>query len=193
MSVNGDVLAAYSWADTDPTDAFAALSITLARPASAVHLERLRPRSRLPTAMTVDEALRASLAVDDYAWGSVMVQTDALGDWSVLLEPNGWAASQPEVVALLSEQGEAINVFWNVNSDMSICLAQRGAVVRQFDPLLYDARGSLAEEAGLPFGEPGRVRAASLAFLTRTTGLQIDRAWLLERQRPTYLVPVPRG
>jgi hypothetical protein len=189
--VNEDILAAYAWAETDRTNAFDALSITLARPAGTTHLDRLKPRSRFPTAMTVDEALSASLAVEDYAWGSLIVQTDTLGDWSVLLEPNGWAASTPEIVALLSAEGEAVNVFWNVNADMSVCVARGGTVVRQFDPLLYDDRGSVAEEAGLPFGDPGRVMAASLAFLTRVTGVSIERAWLFEQRRPSYLVSIP--
>jgi hypothetical protein len=121
----------------------------------------------------------------------VLVQTDTLEGWTVFLEPNGWATSDTEVLARLSKHGRAVNVFWNVNAVMSFAVAKAGVLVRQFDPLLYDIDGDqLPEEAVLPFGEPGQVRAASLALLNQLTGLRIEPAWILERRRPTYIVPL---
>ena len=187
-----ELLAEYAWADTSREPSLEALSLTLVEPADDAHLDKLQPRTALPRPLTIAEALDASLDVDDFAWGSVVVQTDVLGGWSVLLEPNGWATSMSEMLARLSERGQAVNVFWNVNAVMSFGLARAGAIVRQFDPLLYDTDiEPLPEELDLPFGEPGRVRAASLALLTRLTGVRIDPAWLLEPRRPTFVVPLP--
>lgn len=185
------LLGGYAWADSSRDPRLEALTLTLLEPASASYLALLEPRVELPGPLTMAEALDASLGVDDFAWGSVLVQTDVLGTWSVILEPNGWITSLPEVLARLSARGQAVSVFWNVNAVMSFGVARHGAIERQFDPLLYDAdEQRLPEELDLPFGEPGRVRAASLALLTRLTGVLVEPAWLMELRRPTFVVPL---
>lgn len=189
--MNDATLADYDWADSSRDPGLDALALTLIEPAGVAYLDMLKPRTELPRPLTVAEALEASLEVDDFAWGSVLAQTDGLGSCSVILEPNGWATSLPELLARLSARGQAVNVFWNVNAVMSFGLARNGAVVRQFDPLLYDDGGDpLPEELDLPFGEPGRVMAASLVLLTRLTGVRVERAWLLDRRRTTYVIPL---
>jgi hypothetical protein len=181
----------YTWADASRDPSLEALSLTVVEPADEGHLALLSPRERSPHDLTVSEALDATLAVEDFAWGSVLVQTDTLDGWTVFLEPNGWATSDADVLARLSAKGRAMNVFWNVNAVMSLGVASGGVLLRQFDPLLYDVDDDrLPEEDDLPFGEPGRVRAASLALLSQLTGLRIDPAWILERRRPTYIVPL---
>lgn len=187
-----DLLADYRWADTSRDPSLDALALTLIEPAGADHLAALEPRRQLPGHLTVAECLDAMLTLDDFAWGSVLAQTDQLGQWSVILEPCGWVASLPGVLARLAAGGRAMNVFWNVNAVMSFCLAAGGVVIREFDPLLYDeAAERLPEEIDLPFGQPGQVRAASLALLTRLSGERVDPAWLLGRARPTFVVPIP--
>ncbi len=184
----------YAWADTSRDPSLEALSLTVVEPADEGYLALLAPRERLAGELTVAGALDASLSVEDFAWGSVLVQTDTLEGWTVFLEPNGWATSDTDVLARLSARGRAINVFWNVNAVMRFMVASGGALVREFDPLLYDIEDDrLPEENDLPFGEPGRVRAASLALLSELSGLRIDPAWILERRRPTYIVPLVRS
>lgn len=179
--------ARYGWADSeDPL--VEALSISLVAPAGAA-IDALRPRRLLPSPLTVAEALVETLRLDDFAWGSVLAQTDTLGGWDVIVEPNGWAASMPEALARISAAGTAVNVFWNVNAVMSFTLARQGLITRTFDPLLYDGDGALPEEEGLAWGV-GSPRAAALALLERITGVAVDRDWLLTRGRPTYVVPV---
>lgn len=189
-----DAIGRYRWVD-ERSDVLDALSLTVCQPASDSLIEVLAPRSTLPMPLAYAEALDATFALDDYAWGSLLVQLDQLDGWTVFIEPSGWAASMPEVVARLSRGGVAVNVFWNVNANMSACLARDGQVVRQFDPLLYEAGDSpLAEEQGLPFGDPAApLRAASVAFLARISGVDFDQAWLLSPRRPTFVVPVPSG
>jgi hypothetical protein len=184
-----DLLEAFTWAESADRR-LEAISIALVRPGDESTLQVLAPREQLPGPLTVADALRAQDALPDFAWGSVLVQTDLIDDWTALIEPNGWAGSMPEVVARLSERGEAVNVFWNVNAVMSFTLARNGSVVRTFDPLLYDALdGPLPEEADLPWGV-GHPRASALALLERLTHVRIDRDWLLDRPRETFVVPI---
>ena len=186
-----DELDRYRW--VDGRQDLDAVSITLARPPNDALIEILAPRRQMPVPLTYADALEAAFALEDFAAGSVLAQLDELQGWTAIIEPCGWAASMPDVVARLSADGVAVNVFWNVNANMSACLARGGAVVRQFDPLLYDPGDRpLPEELGLGFGDPSApVRPACLEFLARCTGVEIREAWLLEIPRRTFVVPVP--
>jgi|APFre7841882630_1041343.scaffolds.fasta_scaffold44439_2 hypothetical protein len=186
-----DEIDRYRW--IDGRQDLDAVSITLAWPADDALIDVLAPRRQLPMPLIYADALNAAFALADFAAGSVLAQLDELQGWIAIIEPCGWAAAPPEVVARLSAHGVAVNVFWNVNADMSACLARDGALVRQFDPLLYDPGDRpLPEERGLPFGDPSAlVRRACLAFLARCTGVGIGEAWLLETSRRTFVVPVP--
>jgi hypothetical protein len=188
-----DEIERYRWVDEEPRNVLDAVSLTFVKPASDTLIEVLGPRGTMPRPLTFAAALDAAFALDDYASGSLLVQLDELDGWTTIIEPCGWAATMPDVVARLSTSGIAVNVFWNVNANMSACLARDGQVVRQFDPLLYEAGDSpLEEELGLPFGDPAApLRAVSVAFLARVTGVRFDEAWLLEPERRTFVVPVP--
>ena len=187
--MTADEVDPYAWADTTRDPRLEALSITLVEPIRPDPIAVLRPRESLGS-LTVEETLDRSLQIEDYAWGSVAVQVDTIGDWTVLVEPNGWVTSYGDSLSRLSEGGRAGNVFWNVNANMSFGWAVDGALVRQFDPLLYDADGALPEEADLPYGHPGRATGAALTLLTRLTGVIIDPSWLLDQARPTFIVPL---
>ena len=186
-----DELRDHGWADATNSPDLDAISLTLIQPVGRPYVEALRPREVIGRSLTIAQALEASLEVEDLGWGSCVAQTDVIDGWSVILEPNGWVTSLPEVVARLSDEGRAINLFWNVNAVMSFCVADLGVVLRAFDPLLYDDSDPLPEELDLPFGQPEIVRAASLALIARLTGVRVERSWLLERARPTYLIPAP--
>ncbi|MEA2631369.1 MAG: hypothetical protein QOE66_1588 [Chloroflexota bacterium] len=184
-----DLTGAYGWAESGDRR-LEAISITLVRPDDEWPLQVLAPREQLPGLMTVAEALEAEGDLVDFAWGSVLVQTDSIDGWAALIEPNGWAASMPEALVRLAAFGEAVNVFWNVNAVMSFSLARDGALVRTFDPLLYDdTDGPLPDETELPWGVD-LPRASALALVERLTHVRIDAAWLLERPRETFVVPI---
>jgi hypothetical protein len=189
---NGDV-DRYRWLEARE-DALVALAVTLVSPASDSHVGALRPTWTSPTALTWRQAL--GVWYEAFQRGELIIQPDLIDGWTALLEPNGGAASMPEALARLSAEGVAVSVSWNVNAVMSARVARRGVVVADFDPLLYDddARTPTPEEAGLPFGDPNApLRAAAFAFLTRVTGVVIEREWLLERARPAVSVPIPRA
>ena len=114
----------YNWADSSRDPSLEALSLTVVEPPDDGYLALLAPRERLPRDLMVSEALDTSVSVEDFAWGSVLVQTDTLEGWTVFVEPNGWATSDTDVLARLSKQGRAVNVFWNVNAVMSFAVAK---------------------------------------------------------------------
>ena len=73
---------------------------------------------------------------------------------------------------------------------MQFGLARGGATVRLFDPLLYyPSNDTLPEEHELEWGV-GHPRASALALMARLTGVGIDRAWLLDNRRMSYVVPL---
>ncbi len=124
------------------------------------------------------------------------VQAAEVGDWVVLVEPNGFQTSLPGTLAALSRGGVAVAVFWNVNMDMSVGVARDGAVVRSFDPLLFGVGGQgepLPQEEGLPFGPDGAARPAALELAERLTGVRIEKAWLLEAPHRTWSTTGPEA
>jgi hypothetical protein len=184
-----DAVGRYAWADESSDSRVQALAITVVSPVRPEPLAPLHPRELLGH-LTVGQALDRSLSIVGRASRRVEVATDELDGWTVLIEPNGWITSLRGTLEALSLGGRAANVFWNVNALMRFGWSVDGVLVRQFDPLLYEADGALPDEAGLPFGEPARSGGAALSLLTRLTGVEIDESWLLDRQRPTFLVPV---
>jgi hypothetical protein len=185
----GRLLRRYAWSEAeDPL--LEAVSITLVQPADGSALAALHPRRELPGPLTFAEARAAALDLDDFAWGSVVAQVDRLGDWGVIIEPNGWAASLPDTLVRLSANGVAINVFWNVNAVVTFALARGGSLMRAFDALLYSDGGvPLPEERGLPWGVKAP-RAGALAVMDRLTGVPLGRDWLLGRARRSFVVPL---
>jgi hypothetical protein len=179
----------FAWADESSDPGVRALAITVVSPVRPEPLALLHPRELLGH-LTVGQTLDRSLSIVGRASRSVEVATDELDGWTVLIEPNGWITSLRGTLEALSTGGRAANVFWNVNALMRFGLAVDGVLVRQFDPLLYEADGALPDEADLPFGQPGRSGSAAMGLLMRLTGVEIDERWLLHRQRPTFLVPV---
>jgi hypothetical protein len=183
------LLAAYDWVDADDP-LVEALSITLAQPDDGRVPDGLSPRRELAERLDVAEALHATLILDDFAWGAVLAQIDVVGPWAVIIEPNGWAASMPDVLGRLSADGVAVNVFWNVNAVTSFSYARNGELIREFDGLLYDwPADPIPEEIGFPWG-PGRPRASMLGVMERLTGVRLGREWLLTTRRRTFEVPL---
>ena len=126
-------------------------------------------------------------AQQDYATGSYAVQVERVGDWTLVVEPNGYLSSLPDRVVALSREGRVVSVYWNVNAQMRFQYAVGGAMVRSFDPLLpgLGPEGEpLPEEAGLPFGVGGEdSRVAAVTLAERLTGASIE---LTGRPRRTW-------
>ena len=134
----------------------------------------------------------------DYDTEVYAIQVAEVGDWLVMVEPNGYLSSRPQTVEPLSRGGTAVSVFWNVNAVMSVAVARGGKLVREFDPLLFDAASSPGRgdrppaELDLAFGQDGSdPRALALEFAARLTGAGMEPAWLLEGTRRTWSAAGP--
>lgn len=179
----------FAWVEA-ADERLSALTITLVQPDDGSAIKVLTPRSRYPKPMAVEEALEATLAIDDFAYGAVIVQADSIAGWTALVEPNGWATTDADRLAALSNLGTAVSAFWNVNANMQFGLARGGVIVRLFDPLLYHpSNKALPDERGLEWGV-AHPRASALALVEALTGVAIERDWLLDRQRDSYIVPL---
>lgn len=183
-------LAAYDWLDSDDRR-LSGLSLTLVRPAGPQAVDRLNPTRDLEGELSLEQA--GGLVLDRFDGSRLAVQVDQLDGWTTLIEPFGWAGATPNVLARLSAGGgRAVNVYWNVNALMHVGWADDGRIVASFDPLLDDrSGGGEPEEADLPFGDPERALRAAFVLAERLTGVRIERAWLLDRVRPTSEIPVP--
>ena len=137
--------------------------------------------------LTLDEAgtLWAELLEQDEGNSAPLIQLLPVHDAVFLLQPNGFFGEQ--LARSLSGRGRAVTFSCSINADMQVVVAEEGAVVREFDPLLYDADGALAEEAGLGFGDDEVSSAAAVfAFIARL-GLPVPSDAQLSEPLPTYV------
>jgi hypothetical protein len=172
----------YAWVEHAPAlDAYCLTVVLGADPGGVLEAFAADPGSRRELTL----AGQRSLAAPYPGGGNDTVSVDVLAGAVVCAEANGWAGQHLPRAAALSSAGPYVSWYASVNADMTVLYARDGALVRDFDPLLYDAEGALPEEAGLPFGleHPG---ASAFAVAERLTGVRIERDWLLERPHPTY-------
>lgn len=145
------------------------------------------------SAMVPDPARPLGQAGDVRAWAEGQqlphyanaVEATEVGSWVVSFERNGFLATRDDVLARLSDHRAAIVLFRNVNAVMRFVNARDGAVIRAFDPLLYDSRSSwigepLAQEKGLAFGV-GSPMACAFALAERISGVTLTREFLDSR------------
>lgn len=118
------------------------------------------------------------------------VQVFTMGAQVVVLEPNGFWASDAEHLLTLAGRAQAVSAYWNTSASMAFNVARGGVAVRSFDPLFMpEDKGEgtpLPEEARLPFGEK-HAHASSLALIDRLTDVRLTRAVVVEQQHATWL------
>jgi len=133
--------------------------------------------------VSVEEARRWAEAQTLPDYGTT-IEAGTVGDWAVAVELNGYRATLEPVLRSISEDTVAIVVFCNVNAVMSFQWAVNGAVVRWFDPLLYEnpswAGEPLPEERDLPFGVEHALSSA-FACAERLSGVRLTQALLEDR------------
>jgi hypothetical protein len=113
---------------------------------------------------------------------------------TVAVEYNGYEGSRQEVLAPASRDGLAASVFWNVNMDMQVHVAERGCMLLGFDPVIPDqvwgADPSRFAELmrELRFGdEQTDPIAAGLALVEAVTGVELTEE-LIDSAQETYTV-----
>ncbi len=118
----------------------------------------------------------------DYWNYGTALEAGTLGDWTIVVELNGFRATNRELLSLLSEGGEAVVIYRNVNALSSFQYARGGQIVREFDPLgdaSHDAAFRLPEEEGISFpGDNGELHPMKGAFslAERLTGIRLSAA-----------------
>jgi hypothetical protein len=60
----------------------------------------------------------------------------ALDGWTLLVEPNGWAATMAGDLGAMSRGTEIVSIFWNVNGLAEITVARDGVVAAQVHEVL---------------------------------------------------------
>lgn len=112
-----------------------------------------------------------------------------VGDWAILVEPNGFQGSRPEILSRLSRQGRALSVFWNANGDGSLTYAEHGQVLTVVDLVdsedLEDLPDALSAWRDLV--EEDDLRCAALALGETVTGQRLDAEWLVAEHSSAIL------
>jgi hypothetical protein len=102
------------------------------------------------------------------------------GGWTIVIEYNGFNATDDALAARLSVRGPAVVIYENVDADSSFQYAVGGRLIRAFDPLIYDAGTGkrLAEERGIHFGDEQDRNPMAQSFLLafRLTGVAVRAA-----------------
>ncbi len=120
--------------------------------------------------------------------GCGCVQINTIGSAVVTFESNGWAGvatyDNPSILSQINCP-TYVSIYTSINADMSFVYAKDGILIRQFDPLLYDAEGALSEEATFTWGlaEP---TASAFCLAEKLTGIVVTKEWLLGQRHPTY-------
>ncbi len=136
---------------------------------------------------------REAESQQDYESFNFAVQVEPLDGWTLLVEPNGYLSSLPEMLMELSLGRRAVSVHWNVNSQMQFQYAVDGVLERSFDPLIPELSPEgdpLPEEGGLRFHDENvDPRAEAIALAGRITGVTLDIPSVLGSRRQTWTVP----
>ncbi|MFI6505943.1 DUF6461 domain-containing protein [Nonomuraea typhae] len=110
-----------------------------------------------------------------------------LGQWTVLIEPNGFQGARLPLLADLSQGGQALSIFWNDKGDARIAYAERGRLIAAVDPFDPDpdAGEDPAEERFLQLWQDLAEteedwRADALRLAETIVGQGLDADWFGE-------------
>ena len=173
----------YRWIDAEALDAFC-LTIAVGAQLTAVESAfKIVPESRKLTTV----AQYWDTFGKDSEGGNDAVQINTLGRSIIAFENNGWTGSDDYGQKLYIKIGcpVYVSIFKNINSVMRFLYASNGALVRAFDPLLYEPEGAIPEEGAFMWGLDHPLRS-SFALAEKLTGIEITRDWLLGQAHPTY-------
>jgi hypothetical protein len=185
MVDDADTGDSYAWTEAGDGPFALGATVTLVRNCSPERaLEVLAPRRATPVAPA--QVVRDWAEQQDYQNYGTAVEAGEIGGWTVVVEFNGYQATDRTLLEELSQDGEAVVIFRNVNAVSSFQYAKNGIIVREFDPLLphMDQAGEpLPEEQGIAFpGKDGELHPMLGAFLLaeRLTGIRLTESDVCE-------------
>jgi hypothetical protein len=175
----------YAWTESDHGPFALGAVVALIKGCSPAQALDVLGAGRV-TPVSPARATRDWAAQQDYQHYGTAVEAGEIGEWTIVVELNGYQATVPGLLEKLSQGGEAVVIFQNVNGDSSFQYAKNGTIVRAFDPLLPhmgQTGDPLPEEQGITFpGENGELHPMAGAFLVaeRLTGIQLSESDLTE-------------
>jgi len=116
---------------------------------------------------------------------------------AVVLEPNGFQATRPEVIrALTAGGGRSTTVYWNVNTHHEALRAENGRTRWRFRPPPDEPDGPIDEVhraiEDLPFDDEWSDSSALLLILLeRETGFALGAEWLATAHLSASLIELP--
>jgi hypothetical protein len=115
------------------------------------------------------------------------------GDDVLVIEENGFAGTDREVLAAVSRTGRAASMFWNVNAVKRLSFARGGEVLASFEPGLTpppDDPEITAALAGLDLGNYRDSTGKGLVAMERLAGRGLHASDLeqLDEQNTAYLL-----
>jgi len=120
-------------------------------------------------AFGADPADPLDMADDDGSQPVVLVAP--IGDAILAVEPNGYQGTS--LLAVLSVNGTAASMYWNVNAVTSLGFARQGSVLAQFEPCGTEDVGEpevTAALAGLDFTDYRHMYAKGVTAVARFAG-----------------------
>ncbi|MYQ45028.1 hypothetical protein GTW40_08140 [Streptomyces sp. SID4985] len=195
----------YAWFEDRLPELAEAYCVTLVRGLPPAEVLR-RLDGREESALTgVDAAVEAAFALLDRPDGArQFVAMTTVGDWTLLIEPNGYVGVTEDVARPASAGTAWVSHFVNINGLDYFLWAEDGVVRVGFEPMFPEERvGSTPDELlpamgpmGFHFGDdspdPDVSSAAAFALAQHLTGVAVTPELLTETVFWCGSVPVPR-
>ncbi|GAB2635924.1 DUF6461 domain-containing protein [Nocardia goodfellowii] len=196
----------YEWLEELYPDLMEAYCLTLIRDITPETLLSALNAAPAAARTGVDALQEPSFdAWDDHAGDKLFVGITPIGDWSLLVEFNGYLGTTPALAAL-SRGRTVVSHFRNVNAVDHFYWYEDGELRLHFEPLFaHDRAGSRAEEISTVMRESGfdlseeddrdydAHTEAAFALAHRLTGVHITPELFETAEFTCGLVPLPRA
>lgn len=108
-----------------------------------------------------------------------------VGDWTFVVEDNGFEGARPEVLRRVSRGTETVSALWDLSGLTRFSYAASGEILTAFEAQLPEYREGTRPDtlepfrAGLPWnsGNPAQSVPLMLALIARVTGQEITSGW----------------
>ncbi|WP_164904723.1 DUF6461 domain-containing protein [Streptomyces cyaneus] len=192
----------YAWLEELYEGLLEAYCVTLVRGQTPQELLRQLGAEPAPRITGVDGLHEPSYDVGEY--DGLFVCVADLGDWSLMVEVNGYLGVTDAAMLPVSRGRTAVSHFRNVNGVDHFCWYEDGEVRLHFEPLFPFHRDGtrpdeLVEEmraSGFDLSEGGGFEGhteAAFALAHRITGIRLTPELFASAEFSCGIAPVPRG
>ncbi|MBD0837912.1 MULTISPECIES: DUF6461 domain-containing protein [unclassified Streptomyces] len=205
--MNGITTAAdYTWLGTEYEDLMEAYCVTYVRGLTAEELLQELNAEPAGWLTGVDTLCEPAYELSDH--DRLFVGAATLGDWTLMVEPNGYLGTLDEIMLPLSRGRRVVSHFRNVNAVDHFNWWEDGTLRLHFEPLFAYARdgshpdGLLAEmkESGFDLSDAedraedfDLIDEAAFALAHRITGIRVTPALFASAEFVCGVAPVPHS